>query len=717
MKKHNLFLIIVLVVLMASIMTPIVTAQWKEAFPLTSQMNGFYFTDSLHGWFTHESLARIIHTSDGGYTFTIQPTPNGTYGLRDIYMESNQIGWAGGDNNGGPGRVLRTTNGGATWVNMVHPAPNSGWLALAKGGNTMWFVGGYGPNNMIQGIIMKTSNNGASWQVNLYPEFGTLIDIKVLDEQNVLICGKQAIHRTTDAGVTWLPVFIHSNPDFWFSRLAFVNDTLGYALGNIAMTGKTYLYRTTDAGFTWNEHYYFDDVSHQKVALSVIPSTGTIFVAGYKYINQPGDMAILKSTNGGTTWDFFPTNYLIDHLYTPTPYQGWAGAGSMIYRYDYVEPPVVQPIPNALIQLGEAFQYQVQATGMGLKYFMSGHPAGLNIGQYSGLIQGTPSPGGNFALTVAVKDTDFNVVNAQFNLRVNRKPLFIPPFPQTSCWVDSFYNATISANDIDDDTLTFSALQLSSFLQLIQNPPLPAAYLQGTPAITDTGYHNVSIMVSDDYGGSDTLNFSLRVRGYNNPPQFIGSWMDTINIFKDSVYSWHLDFEDTDGDTIYTIAGNIGVPGIMLLPGSGAGVVTAIVTGAPSDTGTYQASVSVKDEFGLIGTLEFTVIVDIVTGVKPEEKLPAEFILYQNYPNPFNPTTKIRYSLPAFTLRQAQGDIWVTLKVYDILGNELATLVDEYKPAGSYEVKFSASELASGIYFYRLSAGQYSDMKKLILLR
>ena len=102
--------------------------------------------------------------------------------------------------------------------------------------------------------------------------------------------------------------------------------------------------------------------------------------------------------------------------------------------------------------------------------------------------------------------------------------------------------------------------------------------------------------------------------------------------------------------------------------------------------------------------------------------LPAEFELFQNYPNPFNPTTTIRYSIPKTE--------HVTLKIYDELGNEITTLVDENKEAGNYEVQFNAQQttnnkqLASGIYYYRITAipkgrqaGEFTDVKKLILLK
>jgi len=91
-----------------------------------------------------------------------------------------------------------------------------------------------------------------------------------------------------------------------------------------------------------------------------------------------------------------------------------------------------------------------------------------------------------------------------------------------------------------------------------------------------------------------------------------------------------------------------------------------------------------------------------------------EFKLFQNYPNPFNPTSKIKYSIPAV----ASGlSLSVTLKVYDVLGTEITILVNEEKPAGSYEVEYNASNLPSGVYFYQLNAGSFIETKKMILIK
>jgi hypothetical protein len=115
-----------------------------------------------------------------------------------------------------------------------------------------------------------------------------------------------------------------------------------------------------------------------------------------------------------------------------------------------------------------------------------------------------------------------------------------------------------------------------------------------------------------------------------------------------------------------------------------------------------------------------------------EVRVLNKFTLEQNYPNPFNPTTKIKYSIPNVILSEAKNlkdfssppeadprndNSIVVLKVYDVLGNEVATLVDEYKPAGNYEVEFNADKLSSGVYFYQLKAVDYINTKKMILLR
>jgi hypothetical protein len=159
--------------------------------------------------------------------------------------------------------------------------------------------------------------------------------------------------------------------------------------------------------------------------------------------------------------------------------------------------------------------------------------------------------------------------------------------------------------------------------------------------------------------------------------------MKTIIIFLSVLVSASLLYSQSS--IVYDAGTNIDV-------GTGADVCAATITvnGTYSGNGTFcNAPVDVESED------------DILT--------PKEFSLSQNYPNPFNPNTLIKYQLPISSQ--------VTLKVYDILGNEIETLVNAEKPVGFYEVEFNASKLSSGFYIYKITAGNFVSTKKMILIK
>ena len=122
--------------------------------------------------------------------------------------------------------------------------------------------------------------------------------------------------------------------------------------------------------------------------------------------------------------------------------------------------------------------------------------------------------------------------------------------------------------------------------------------------------------------------------------------------------------------------------------------------------------VQIYIDLGNDGTIDDTITIkNQITGIDDEGTLgiPDEYNLAQNYPNPFNPVTKIRYSLPHLS--------YVSLIVYNILGQEVITLVNEQQPAGIYEVRLDATGLPSGIYFYKLQAGKFGETKKMVLMK
>ncbi|HQI41819.1 MAG TPA: FlgD immunoglobulin-like domain containing protein [Ignavibacteriaceae bacterium] len=257
--------------------------------------------------------------------------------------------------------------------------------------------------------------------------------------------------------------------------------------------------------------------------------------------------------------------------------------------------------------------------------------------------------------------------------------------------------------------------------------------------------------ISSDYG--DTWNATSMFTQYyinqvfvnDSGHIFAGTLGDGVYISKDNGVTWQKTFNsdgyitsivESDNGYLFTVIYNYGV---FRSSDNGATWINK-VNGLPRKPGFQKLFIASDNSIYLTTDKGYGIYkstdygdnwfhVGIISDVTDNNfELSTEYSLYQNYPNPFNPSTKIKYSIPSATLRPritgqaAQSDNWVTLKVYDVLGNEVATLVNEYKPAGNYEVEFNGhsdkgQDLSSGVYFYTLRAGNFVQTKKMILLR
>jgi hypothetical protein len=176
-------------------------------------------------------------------------------------------------------------------------------------------------------------------------------------------------------------------------------------------------------------------------------------------------------------------------------------------------------------------------------------------------------------------------------------------------------------------------------------------------------------------------------------------------VADDSLWSLDLDFPQYSPLRIqYKYGGNWALPTNTGSNDNESSVGTDHFLNLTSDL----LSATVRNQWGVMGDHELVDVV--VTGVEEiSSSVPSVYSLSQNYPNPFNPTTNIRFAVPEAGL--------VTMKVYNLLGQEVTTLVNEYKNAGTYNVDFNAVNLSSGVYFYQINAGNYSDTKKMILMK
>jgi hypothetical protein len=179
---------------------------------------------------------------------------------------------------------------------------------------------------------------------------------------------------------------------------------------------------------------------------------------------------------------------------------------------------------------------------------------------------------------------------------------------------------------------------------------------------------------------------------------------DTLFIRTDSDPTIDIDLRlyGQSGNEI-TSSGASGPTELLIYPSAGAGTYSVRLSGYGSGYGSYGVIVSnIRPSTPLVSVQE----------QEPASGLPKNFSLSQNYPNPFNPTTSISYTIPQGGIRHA-----VSVRIYDLLGREVATLVNEIKSAGTYTILWNAASMPSGIYFYRLQSDNFVATKKLVLIK
>ena len=169
----------------------------------------------------------------------------------------------------------------------------------------------------------------------------------------------------------------------------------------------------------------------------------------------------------------------------------------------------------------------------------------------------------------------------------------------------------------------------------------------------------------------------------------------------------------TDSTMNVTILGNFYTAAQKITPVfQNTGKWYEFFTGDSIDVSDVNAQINLQPgEYRLYTTARIPKLGDLITNVKKDDVMPAQYSLSQNYPNPFNPSTVINYQLP--------GAGYVTLRVYDVLGREVATLVNQVQNAGNYKVEFDSNQfhLSSGVYFYRIETDKFVQSKKMILLK
>ena len=691
-----------------------------------------FFTDSLNGVIVGKS-GTILRTTDGGDNWQ-QINSGTTNNLSYVSFVNSQVGMIVGAG----GTILRTENGGENWLQQTSGVTG-----------TLEAISFYDENNGVAvggNTILRTTNGGQNWEILLSGALqGSFYRVKYIDHNNIVIIfyySSTGVHKSTDAGLTWFTQLIASNMSSGrLTDAMFIDSNVGFVIGWNGYTSQwhSYICRTTDSGTNWQT------ITEN----TIVPFLNSIHFSSINIGTVVGDNGnIYRTTDGGSSWNQQLANqsYDLNGVFFYNENIGTAvGEGGRILRTtnggitpnstewtEYkIGPPYINLqsvcFPSSLIGFctGPSSVYKTINRGISWSESSNGVSSlwpydvwfiDSNNGSIVGQSITSPQFGGiMFNTTNGGQDWQMYIFNQNLNemsYRIARGIYYIDNLRRiiVAQYGRILYSLDGGVNWTKSDSVTAWDLNDLSF------PTNDFGYVVG-----DKG----TILKSTNSG------ISWNVMQSNTNDNLYGvSFKDALNGTVVGVNGKIL--KTTDGGTSWTtqqsgtnnnlnkiafdqnnngiIVGNMGT---ILISRNGGEIWEQENSGTSLNLNaisiTDSLAIAVGDNGTILGKSDITLDAE-----KEESEIPSNYYLSQNYPNPFNPSTTIKYQIPEIS--------FVTITVYDILGREVATLVNEEKPAGSYEVQFSSyseegRNLTSGIYFYQLKANNYVETKKMILLK
>jgi len=613
------------------------------------------------------------------------------------------------------GSIFKSSNYGDSWTHVNQGMTSSGIVALNIGKNN--FI--YAANGGFPGDVFLSVDDGNSWQNVGEDLTSRMKDIAINDSGYVyVISDVRGVFRTKNNGESWEAIndslenddvsaidimengllligvgndlYISDNSgDYWKKRIdnlstglisAIYVDTLDQIyLGTLH--GEVFF--SADSGYTWellNENFSVEEITCLSVRMESSVLVGT------------SPTGVLLTLDNGMTWEYINqdlTNLYCTSLLVDSTGKIYFGSYEGIFRSDS-EGKNWEPINRGLQQA--MFGYEVIALSQTIsgEIFAASHEgvyvfdeqntqweflawmecSAMLINDSSYIIIGTylygifrSVDGGNSWENVYTHDgepyTDIGAFTQNSSGYI---------FSGTDKGILRSIDNGKSWELINTEVIAGGAQSLSCS----SNDSLYAGvYGRGVYRSEDLGY--TWSQINNGFSNTNITSLISNSTGQT----YMGSWGNNAGVFQisDNLNSW-----------------------IQI----NSGLFNTNVNSLTLDDKEYMYA-GTNDGF-LFKTNKTT------TAIKSNSPInPISFNLEQNYPNPFNPSTIIKYAIPSWQ--------YASLKIYDVLGNEITTLVNEDKPAGSYEVEFDASSLPSGVYFYQLKAGEHTVAKKMILLK
>lgn len=630
-------------------------------------------------WVANASTSALKRSTDYGATWTTVTVSGLTQTIWDMFWLDNNRGWLATQNGG---RVYYTTDGGTTWNNSIVNSlvvPNFVYYIDANIG----FV-----TNNNNGTIYRSTDGGVTY-TGIVAGTEPLYDISGFG--SVLIaCGRYgSIYKSTDAGLTWAPL-MNAITQKTFRRVKFVTEDVGFLLGGSSTTADSlgFLFKTTDGGNTWVDiGMNFKFVGY---GLSM-PSANIWYVS-------TGRNRIYKTTDAGATW-----TWLSQPLFGTTPINEIAFADTMTgfavtntgriiktTNGGVTWDSLASPHGTTAIYAMHLFNANKVITVGGSALAFMTTDGGTTWTQLT-----TNIPGNYFGLSFY--NNNHGVIvgyssSANYVARTTDGGLtwtaYTPP-----------ENHTISNYGVVfEDTTTFWLLDQNGRMSRTTDGGL--TWVQPPRVSTNGIFWATKIdrfLWAAGTGGTVIYN----------------KWSNIIPVELTSFAASVIQGKATLKWSTATETNNRGFE-VQRQVGDGAWATLAFINGAGNSTEknhysytddmilTVKTSYRIK-QIDFDGTASYSNVIELdpVAGIN--------FDLGQNYPNPFNPSTKISYEVGTAAN--------VTIKLYDVLGNEVRTIVSAPHSAGKYFIQFNAEGLSSGTYFYRMDAGSFSQTRKLNLIK
>ncbi len=672
--------------------------------------------------------------------------------------------------------ILKTTDGGQTWSKVLDWSYNSErgiWAVKINplNSNTVWAATTEG--------IYRSYNAGLTWQQVNNIIMGIDLVINPADT-NIVISSHGnfaspgfGIHRTTDGGTTWNHITT-GLPSYYEGKILLElynsNPNIVYAsIGNgfSSSNGASWLCRSTNAGLTWTILTQTDYSQHQgwfshDVAIDQWNQNNLIVIGIAVWKSTNGGTTIVQKSDGGLTLGRPPVG-------GPEGGPGYTHADAHVV----VQHPTLQNVFYVgtdggifrTTDLGETFQscngrYQTTQFYNGTSSSQTDSlktMGGLQDNStviYDGDLAWIRTIGGDGSWTSTDPNNDNNVYASWQFLNMlrstnggNNFSTITPPNSNFTSFIAPFrsFNGNSAILYAGRDKVFKSTNSGTNWTATNGN-----LSLDGNPAIAmEMSYQSSDkVYVATAPSQSTRGNIFRTTNGGTNWTNITGSLPDRFpsdiavdplddNIVYVTFYGFgtgHV-FKSMNSGVSWTDISNnlpdIPTPSVIVDPnnvnhiyvGTDVGVFVStsggnnwmdfndgLIDGAQAmDLNITTANNVIRIMTHGRGAFERKLLSTIITGNDNEPSVVKNFQLEQNYPNPFNPTTKISW--------QSSVSSFQTLKVYNLLGNEVITLLDEFKPAGKYEIEFDGTGLPSGTYFYRIEAGNYTQTKKMVLLK